>query len=82
MVWQYLSASLCAFIIYDIIRRQRNSGKKDKETEKLKAELERLRAAADKKIPKKNTAYTQLDMPVTKDMNVFADWGTHSAQPY
>ena len=35
-----------------------------------------------KKIPKKNTAYTQLDMPVTKDMNVFADWGTHSAQPY
>ena len=28
------------------------------------------------------TAYTPLDMPVTKDMNVFADWGTHSAQPY
>ena len=28
------------------------------------------------------TAYTPLDMPVTKDMNVFADWGTHSSQPY
>lgn len=28
------------------------------------------------------TAYTPLDMPVIKDMNVFADWGTHSAQPY
>ena len=28
------------------------------------------------------TAYTPLDMPVTTDMNVFADWGTHSAQPY
>ncbi len=28
------------------------------------------------------TAYTPLDMPVTKDMNIFADWGTHSAQPY
>lgn len=28
------------------------------------------------------TAYTPLDMPVTKDLNVFADWGSHSAQPY
>lgn len=28
------------------------------------------------------TAYTPLDMPVTKDHNVFADWGSHSAQPY
>lgn len=28
------------------------------------------------------TAYTPLDMPVTRDMNVFADWGSHSAQPY
>ena len=28
------------------------------------------------------TAYTPLDMPVTKDMNIYADWGTHSAQPY
>lgn len=28
------------------------------------------------------TAYTPLDMPVIKDMNVYADWGTHSAQPY
>lgn len=27
-------------------------------------------------------AYTPLDMPVTRDLNVFADWGSHSAQPY
>ncbi len=27
-------------------------------------------------------AYTPLDMPVTRDMNIFADWGSHSAQPY
>ena len=28
------------------------------------------------------TAYTPLDMPVVRDMNVFADWGSHTAQPY
>ena len=28
------------------------------------------------------TAYTPLDMPIVRDMNVFADWGTHSAQPF
>ncbi len=27
-------------------------------------------------------AFTPLDMPITKDMNVYADWGTHTAQPY
>lgn len=27
-------------------------------------------------------AYTPLDMPVTNDMNIFADWGSHSPQPY
>lgn len=27
-------------------------------------------------------AYTPLDMPVTEDMNIFADWGSHSPQPY
>ncbi len=27
-------------------------------------------------------AYTPLDMPVTKDMNVFADWGSQTPQPY
>lgn len=30
----------------------------------------------------KKTAYTPLDMPIVRDMNVFADWGTHSAQPF
>ncbi len=27
-------------------------------------------------------AYTPLDMPVTEDMDIFADWGSHSPQPY
>lgn len=30
----------------------------------------------------KKTAYTPLDMPIVRDMNVFADWGTHAAQPF
>lgn len=42
----FIGIPVCAFIIYDIIRRQRSSGRKDKETEELKAELERLRSAA------------------------------------
>ena len=45
----FIGIPVCAFIIYDIIRRQRSSGRKDKETEELKAELERLRAAAGEK---------------------------------
>lgn len=28
------------------------------------------------------TAYTPLDMPVTRDLNVFADWGSLISQPY
>ena len=47
----FIGIPVCAFIIYDIIRRQRSSGKRDKETEELKAELERLRAAAGEKNP-------------------------------
>lgn len=27
-------------------------------------------------------AYTPLDMPVNRDLNIFADWSSHSAQPY
>ena len=30
----------------------------------------------------KKTAYTPQDIPVTRDLNVFADWGSHTAQPY
>lgn len=30
----------------------------------------------------KKTAYAPLDMPIVRDMNVFADWGTHAAQPF
>lgn len=30
----------------------------------------------------KKKAFTPLDMPITKELNVFADWGTHTAQPY
>lgn len=49
----FIGIPVCAFIIYDIIRRQRSTGRKDKETEKLKAELERLRAAAEEMNPEK-----------------------------
>lgn len=49
----FIGIPVCAFIIYDIIRRQRSSGRKDKETEALKAELERLRAAAGEKSSEK-----------------------------
>ncbi len=27
-------------------------------------------------------AFTPLDMPINGDMNIYADWGTHTAQPY
>ena len=49
----FIGIPVCAFIIYDIIRRQRRTGKKGKETEELKAELEQLRAAAGEKNPEK-----------------------------
>ena len=49
----FIGIPVCAFIIYDIIHRQRSSGRKDKETEELKSELERLRAAAGEKNPEK-----------------------------
>lgn len=45
----FIGIPVCAFIIYDIISRQRSAGKKDEETAALKAELERLRAAAGEK---------------------------------
>ena len=49
----FIGIPVCAFIIYDIIHRQRSSGRKDKETEELKSELERLRADAGEKNPEK-----------------------------
>lgn len=42
----FIGIPVCAFILYDIIRRQRSAGRRDKETEEMKAELERLRAEA------------------------------------
>jgi len=30
----------------------------------------------------KKRAYAPQDIPVTRDLNVFADWGSHTAQPY
>ena len=45
----FIGIPVCAFIIYDIFSRQRSAGKKDEETAALKAELERLRAAAGEK---------------------------------
>ncbi len=40
----FIGIPVCAYIIYDIVRRQRRSAKESGETERLKAELERLRA--------------------------------------
>ena len=44
----FIGIPVCAFIIYDIIRRQRSAARKSSETEALRAELERLRADAEK----------------------------------
>ena len=40
----FIGIPVCAFIIYDIIRRQRQAKKGNDETEELKKELERLKA--------------------------------------
>lgn len=45
----FIGIPVCAFIVYDIIRRQRSAGKANRETEALRAELERLRADAENK---------------------------------
>ncbi len=44
----FIGIPVCAFIVYDIIRRQRSAARKSNETEALRAELERLRADAEK----------------------------------
>lgn len=45
----FIGVPVCAFIVYDIIRRQKSAGRADKENEELRAELERLRAEAENK---------------------------------
>ena len=45
----FIGIPVCAFIVYDIIRRQKSAGKADKENETLRAELEKLRAEVGKK---------------------------------
>lgn len=45
----FIGIPVCAFIIYDIIRRQKASGKANQETEELRAELEKLRAETEEK---------------------------------
>ena len=45
----FIGVPLAAFIIYDIIRRQRYTAKENKRTAELEAELERLRALAGEK---------------------------------
>ena len=42
----FIGVPVCAFIIIDIIRRSRSRSRETEENEQLKAELERLRAAA------------------------------------
>lgn len=44
----FIGVPVLAFIIYDIIRRQRYANKDRKKTEEMEAELEKLRAMADK----------------------------------
>jgi len=45
----FIGVPLAAFIIYDVIRRQRYAAKESKKTAELEAELERLRALAGEK---------------------------------
>ena len=45
----FIGIPLAAFIIYDVIRRQRYAAKESEKTAKLEAELERLRALAGEK---------------------------------
>lgn len=45
----FIGIPVCAFIVYDILRRQKATGKADKENEALRAELEKLRAEAGQK---------------------------------
>lgn len=45
----FVGVPLLAFIIYDIIRRQKAAGKKNKESAEMEAELERLRKLAGEK---------------------------------
>lgn len=44
----FIGVPVCAFIIYDIIRRQRRSAKDKKNEEEMQAEIDRLRAEAGK----------------------------------
>lgn len=45
----FIGIPVCAYILYDIVRRQRHFAKESGETEKLRAELERLRAEKESK---------------------------------
>ena len=45
----FIGVPLAAFIIYDVIRRQRYAAKESKKTAELEAELERMRALAGEK---------------------------------
>ncbi len=50
----FIGIPVCAFIIYDIIRRQRQARKGSDETQKLKEELERLKAEKQQAGPQKH----------------------------
>lgn len=50
----FIGIPVCAFIIYDIIRRQRQARKGSDETQKLKEELERLKAEKQQANPQKH----------------------------
>ncbi len=50
----FIGIPVCAFIIYDIIRRQRQARKGSDETQKLKEELERLKVEKQQANPQKH----------------------------
>ena len=50
----FIGIPVCAFILYDIVRRQRSTGRADRENAELRAEIEKLRAEAEKKSGEQN----------------------------
>lgn len=65
----FIGIPLFAFIIYDIIRRQRAANKEGKKTSELEAELERLRALAgeSKEDEKKEAAPEAEEAPAVEE---------------
>ncbi|MBR6006474.1 MAG: signal peptidase I [Clostridia bacterium] len=63
----FIGVPVLAFIIFDIIRRSRNSKKEDTRTEELEKELERLRALAKEREEKAKEESSVVEPMETKD---------------